>query len=215
MSSLGEGQLFGLIAVACLGGFIILAAIAIRSAKKWMAQFLRQAARLGWRQVDDPAGAPAVVVEAARSHRSVLLLYHHERGAWMSWHRWTETSGSSDNRSTTTRNLTRYFVALRGWFPDMSVVRRTQMGAFFKARRGLGTGDEDFDRAFVIKPTDSPQAVRVVTPRLAQALKVGEVPEFSITANVVDMSFDSAPDWRELQPRSEQLSRLARLLTRS
>jgi len=115
-------------AVACLGGFILLAAIAIRSAKKWMAEFLRQAARLGRRQVDDPAGAPAVVVEAARSHRSVLPLYHGERGVWMSWHRWTETSGS---------NLTRYFVALPGSFPDMSVVRRTRMGALFTAR-GLG-----------------------------------------------------------------------------
>jgi hypothetical protein len=48
MSSLGEGQLFGLAAVTCLGGFMVLVAIAIRSAKKWMAEFLRQARRLGW-----------------------------------------------------------------------------------------------------------------------------------------------------------------------
>jgi hypothetical protein len=213
MSSLGEGQLFGLIAVACLGGFIVLAAIAIRSAKKWMAEFLRQAGRLGWHKVNDPARAPMVVVEAARSRRSMLLLYHRERGVWMSWHRWTETSGSGDSRSTSTHNLTRYFLALPGRLPDMSVVRRTRIGAFFKARRGLGVGDENFDRSFVIKPTNSPQAARLVTPRLAQALTAGQVPEFSITSSVLDVSVNSAPDWRDLQSRAEQVSRLARLLT--
>jgi hypothetical protein len=143
----------------------------------------------------------------------VLLLYHQQQRIWLSWHRWTETSTSSGGRSTSsTHNLTRYFLALPGSFPDMSVVRRTKIGAFFKARRGLGTSDEDFDRRFVIKPTDLPQAARVVTPQLADALKTGELPEFSITQNLLGTSYDTAPDWRELQPRAEQLSRLAHLL---
>jgi len=217
MFQLGEGSMSDLIAVACVGGIIalaFLAFLAVRSAKKWMAELLEQARRLGWQKVDDPSQAPPVVAEAARSRRSVLLLYHQQRRIWLSWHRWTETSTSGDGRSSSSRtyNLTRYFVALHGPFPDMSVVRRTAIGAFLKARRGVGTGDEEFDRRFAIKPTDSPQAARVVTPPLGHALKTGQVSEFSITSNILGTGDHSQPDWRKLQPHAEQLSHLARLL---
>src|SRR5215218_7308895 len=112
MFELGEGLMAGLIAAACLGGIVAVVILAVRSANKWLAEFLRQAGRLGWQKVDDPARAPSVVAEAARSRRSVFLLYHEKGRIWLSWHRWTETSTSSGGRSTSqTHNLTRYFVA--------------------------------------------------------------------------------------------------------
>jgi hypothetical protein len=210
-----DGALFFLLAALCVGGFAVLAFVAIRSSKKWMAELLAQARRLGWQKIDSRAQAPAAVAESARSPRSVLLLYHQERQIWLSWHRWTESTTSSDNRSSSSRthDLTTYFVALPGPFPDLSVVRRTKVGGFLKARRGLGTGDEDFDRSFAVKPPDSEQAVRAITPRLAHALKANEVPEFSVTSNVLSTVHHSPPDWRRLQPHAEQLGRLVHLLT--
>ena len=216
MPAWSEGALFILIAVACVGGFVAFAVVAVRSSKKWMAQLLEQAGRLGWQKVDDPSVAPPVVAEMARSPRSVLLLYHRERGIWLSWHRWRESSsrpgGDGRSTSTSTYDLTSYLVALNGPFPDMSVIARTKVGGFLKARRGLGTGDQDFDRRFVIKPGDSPQAAQVVTPHLVHALKTGEVPQFSITKGFLGTSDNAALDWRQLQPRADQLSHLARLL---
>lgn len=214
MSPSGDGIQFVLIAIVCVGGFVGLAVLAIRSSKKWMAELIGQAAHLGWQKVDDPSRAPAAVIEAARSRRTVLLLHHPQRQVWLCWHRWTETSTSADGRqsSSRTHDLTTYFVAVPGSFPDMSVVRRTKLGGLLKPKRGVGTGDDDFDRRFVVKPSGSPQAARVVTPRMAEALRAGEVPEFSLSSNVLSTSHHTRPDWRELEPRAEQLGRLARLL---
>ena len=212
--------ILGVAAVIIL--FIILGVVSAKAERRRINELLAHAATQGWERTNDVTRMPPAVAEAARSGRSRLFLRHRYSPMWISWHRWTETSSSSSynsssgrwesSSSTTTHNLTRYFAALSGYFPDVSVERRTKIGAFLKHRRGVGTGWDVFDRMYVVKPTDDPAAVRVINPRLMQALTAGAAGPFKIAGSVVSLS-DGSPIRREdLQRRTDELRRLIALI---
>jgi hypothetical protein len=74
-----------------------------------------------------------------------------------------------------------------------AVVRRTAIGAWIVPVRGIGTGDSDFDAAYLVKPSDDPSAVALVGPRMRAALMAGQVQPWQLSNGVVSVSFDRPP----------------------
>lgn len=227
MVDLGQTPIVGLCVAAvaaAIAGLILLGVHSARRDRERYQAFLAYAFQQGWLVLDRRAAVPPGVVQAARSRRSKLLMVRQRPGSqlWLSWHRWQETSTSSsynsttgmhDRRSTTTtHNLTRYFLTLAGDHPAMSVRPRTKLGGFLKGRRGMGTGDDTFDRAFLIKPMDSPAAVRELTAAMRRALLARAVPPWSIADGMLITEYSDAPDQQNLAERTAAVERVASLL---
>ncbi len=216
---------------AAVVGIVLLIVLGVRSARRERERFqtlCAYAVRQGWLLLDRQATptAPVGLAEAAKSRRSRLLMVRGRAGfpMWLSWHHWQETSSTSSYNSstgryessstTTTHNLTRYFLALAGRHPAMSVQRRTKLGGLLKSRRGLGTGDAEFDRAFLVSPKDSVPATRQLTAPMRQALLAGAVPPWSITDGLLVTAYDDVPTLENLEPRAAAIEWLATLLPR-
>lgn len=164
----------------------------------------------GWYRFGPPAPRP--VDSDARSRRTRLALARRlgESEVWTVWHRWTESSGEN---SSTTRHRTFYYLWLGPSFPNVEVVRRTSIGAFFKPVRGVGTGDPEFDKRFVVKPTDRPEILAAVTPAVRHAMLKGYVWQWRISEGTLIQSYDEALRLEALQPRAEAIAYLAHLIT--
>jgi hypothetical protein len=205
---------FGLFGVFFAGVVTLVIILAVRAAareRERRARLHAYAAQLGWYPIAGPVPDP--VAEAVRSRRTQLALgiRNPEYGSWMVWHRWTESSGG-DTNTTSTKNLTRYYLWL-GPGPDVRLVGRSGIGAFFNPVRGIGTGDEEFDRRFVIKPADRPEAIQVVTPEIRQAMLAGYFGNWQITRGTLIVSYWDTPRIENLQPRADAIVHLARMLT--
>ncbi|MGH3388638.1 MAG: hypothetical protein ACRDOO_07155 [Actinomadura sp.] len=203
--------LFGIVFAGILALVIILVVKAAARERERRARLHAYAAQLGWHPIAGPVPDP--VAEAIRSRRTKLALGTRYSGhdTWVVWHQWTESSGS-DSSTSSTKNLTRYYVWL-GPGPDVRLVRRSSIGAFFKPVRGVGTGDEEFDRRFVIKPTDRPELTQVVTPAIRQAMLAGHFVDWQITRGTLILAFWDTPKIENLQPRADGIVHLTRLLT--
>jgi hypothetical protein len=215
----------GLVIAAVFALIIALAMTLKVRERRQFSQLLEYAASQDWHPVTDPAGLLPLIADALLSKRSKLFRRFRTMPLWISWHQWTEISrGSTYNPSTqrwesrtsyVTHDLTRYFMMLPGTYPDMTVERRTKMGGLVKPRRGLGTGDDEFDRRFLVKPPDDPGTVGHITQRLAQALLSQAVPPFGISGNVLIVRYDDRPTRANLEYRADQVKRLTLLLTPS
>jgi hypothetical protein len=216
-ASTGMLVVLGVAAVITL--LVVLGVIGSKVARKRRAELLAHASTLGWEPTTDFTQLPPAIAAVARSNRSQLFLRHRTSPMWISWHRWTESSSSYNSSSgrwessSTTHDLTRYFAALPGYFADMTVERRTKIGAFFKPRRGVGTGDDAFDRMFVVKPADDIAVIRQVNARLMGALAAGAVGPFRIDGNIASLADNSWLRREDLRRRTDELRRLASLLT--
>jgi hypothetical protein len=206
----------GIVIAAVFAMIVTLAlTVSVRERRRFT-ELLEYAEREDWHPVTDPAGQPHIVTEAMFSKRSKLFRRFHTLPLWVSWHQWTEISrGGTYNGSTqkwesrtssTTHDLTRYFVALPGTHPDMAVERRP---------RPDPTGAGPFERRFLVKPVDDPTAAGHVTQRLAQALLAQTVPPFAISDNVLIVRFDDRPTRANLSIRADGVRRLTLLLTPS
>jgi hypothetical protein len=204
-------------------GFIIAAVVAlivtltvtvsVRERRQFN-ELLDYAAREDWHPVPDPAGLPPVVTEALFSKRSKLLRRYRTMPLWVSWHQWTEISRGGafnyttqrwENRtSSTTHDLTRYFVALPGTFPEMAVERRP---------RPDPSGATPFERRFIVRPGD--EVYSRLPQRLTQALLAQTVPPFVIANNVLIVRYDDRPTRTNLSIRADEVRRLTLLLTPS
>ena len=159
---------------------------------------------------------PPIVFDAMYSKRSKLFRRFRSMPLWVSWHQWTEISrGSAFNGSTqrwenrtssTTHDLTRYFAALPGTIPDMTVERRP---------RPDPSGARPFDRRFLVKTVDDASISAHVPQRLEQALLAQIVPPFTISGNVLIVRFDDRPTRANLSMRADEIRRLTLLLTPS
>src|SRR5689334_4951883 len=134
---------------AIFGGFfstaiilvIVIAIMLARRERGRVAELHAYAGQSGWQPITGPLPEP--VAGDARSRRCKLALGT-QRGRhqlWVVWHQWTETTGSGNTTSSRRRNRTRYYLWLGSGYPDVSVRRRTAIGAFFKPVRGVGTAD--------------------------------------------------------------------------
>jgi hypothetical protein len=207
----------GTTTVICIGVVLIIAAlmvIASRVGARRSREFAAFAASSGWTEPPSPLPEPLVTV--ARSYRSRLMLYSHRDGfdVWISWHRWTEISGGNPTRrsGSTTHDVTRYFVALGRRRPNAVVQRRTGLGGLLKPVRGHGTGDAEFDRAFVVRPTDEPVVLALLTPPMRAALRSGRVPPWQIADDLLITTYLRPPTAATLNAHADAAVQAALLL---
>ncbi|HEU5026386.1 MAG TPA: hypothetical protein VFV01_15825 [Spirillospora sp.] len=171
-------------------------------------------AECGWWPITPEQPMPAPVAHAVRSRRTKLAVATvREHPMWLVWHRWTESSGTGDNRTTSTHDLTRYFLLLGPGYQDVEVVRRTAVGGFFMPVRGVGTGDAAFDKRFLIRGLGEHQAVRLLTPPIRAAMLSGHAPAWAVSAGVLISAYSVAPSVEALEQRAHALIVLARMLT--
>jgi hypothetical protein len=199
--------LFGTAAAAVA----VLAVTVIRRDRRRREELRAYAAQAGWWPVAGPAAGPAQlpgpVAEDARSRRCKLA-FGARRGrydVWMVWHQWVESTGDS----STTRNLTRYYLWLGPSHPDIALRRRTGIGAFFKPVRGAGTGDAAFDRAVLVRPGDGGAQWGLLTPPLREALLARRLPLFQITGGVLITRYGDVPRIDNLDARAAAICELA------
>src|SRR5919198_769687 len=199
MSAVGSFATLFVVFVSGMGGVMaVLAITTIRRERRRREHLRAYAARLGLFPFTHPVPAP----DAARSRRAKLALggQRGRHAVWVVWHQWVESTG--DN-SSTTRNLTRYYLWLGPGHPDIELQRRTSIGAFFKPVRGAGTGDAAFDKAILVRPTDGHEHLRVLTPPLREALLSRRLPLFQITDGVLITTYGDVPRIKNLQPRAD------------
>lgn len=194
---------------------IVAAVMAAARERRRREQLHAHAAQWGWRPVTIAAPAPGPVSEAARSRRSRLVLGTRLQGfdLWLVWHQWTESTGSGDSTTSTTRNHTRYFLWLGGSYPDLRLERRSRIGAFLKPVRGIGTGDAEFDRHFLVRGARGHEALRVLTPDVRHAMMTGRLPVWRISGGVLITGHQDVPRVENLQPHADVIVYLARMLT--
>lgn len=170
----------------------------------------------GWQVLDRPAGVPPAVAHAARAPSSRLLMVRPGGGrpVWLSWHIWQEANPSADGGWIVgTRVLTRYFLLLPAPCSAMSVRPRTKVGGLLRARRGPGTGHEEFDRAFLIEASAGTQPALRLTAAMRRALLAGTVPPWSIADDILMTAYSDPPTPENLEPRAVAIRRVATLLT--
>ena len=188
---------------------IVLAVKGYRRERRRRAELDLYATQLGWQPIAGPVPEP--VAKDVRSRRNKLALST-QRGPhplWLVWHQWTESNGET---STTTRNLTRYYIWLGQGHPDIQLRRRSRIGAFFKPVRGVGTGDAAFDRAFLVRPSGTYEHQRLLTPQLRAAMVARQVPAWRITGGVLIIGYGDVPRIENLQPRADVICYLAQAL---
>jgi len=174
----------------------------------------------GWTS-PDPSEIPAAIAPAAASRRSQVFVTRQvgQRQLWVSWHRWTETrtvpvasgssvSGMGQRTETTVRHLTRVWTQVPG-LPNLQVVGRTWLGGLLMARRGVGTGDDEFDRKFAIKPSTSAAAAIAVNTQVRELLLGLRVGGVSILDGLLCVSYGSPLTSAVLQPRIDTTISLA------
>jgi hypothetical protein len=209
------GLISGILGILFAGTITLVIILVVRTAareRERRARLHAHAAQLGWYPITSPVPGP--VAEAIRSRRTKLALgiRHSGYDAWMVWHQWTESTGS-DSSTTSTKNLTRYYLWLGPAHPNVQLVRRTSIGAFFNPVRGIGTGDAEFDKRFVIKPADRPEAIQVVTPVIRQAMFAGHFLNWQVSDGTLILAYWDTPRIENLQPRADGIVHLAHLLS--
>jgi hypothetical protein len=205
--------IFGIMVAGFVALFAVLATWAVRRHRGQKARLRAHAAQLGWHPIVGPA--PDLVAESAASGRTELALGTHHSGfdVWMVWHLWYESSSSPGNGTQSMRNLTRYFLWLGPAYPDVRLARRSGVGAFFDPVRGIGTGDAEFDKRFVIKPSDRPEVIPMVTPVIRQAMLAGHFLNWQISGGLLILAYADRPRIENFQPRADGIAHLAGLLT--
>lgn len=194
--------------VAIVVFIIVMIVLAAKRQRRRLEEFNRHAAQCGWYPVT--SAVPGLVGTAARSRRARLVLGTRQGfELWLVWHRWRESNGES----STTHDLTRYFLWLGPPYPTLRLERRTSIGGFLKPVRGVGTGDAEFDKRFMVRSTTQHEALRLVTPAIRQAMLAGNLPEWAITDGVLFISYHDEPFAETLQPRTDTIIQLARTLT--
>lgn len=189
----------------------VIAVVVVRRDRRRRERLRAYAAQAGWWPITEPAGGltqvPGPVADDARSRRCKLAFgaRRGRREVWMVWHHWVESTGDS----STTHDLTRYYLWLGVGYPDIELRRRTVLGAFIKPVRGAGTGDAAFDKAVLVRPGDGGAQWRLLTPPLREALLARRLPLFQITGGVLVTRYDDVPRIDNLDARADAISHLA------
>ncbi len=231
LSAPGEGTFASgtgaLIAIVPLGFFVLFAAFVVgmvlllvrvaRRERVRREELWAYAVQYGWRPPPMGAPLPRPVEEAARSRRSELVLGTRSQGfdLWLVWHHWTETRRTGDSSGPggqtthhTTHNLTRYFLR-PGWaYPDVDLSRRTKIGGALMPVRGVGTGDAEFDRKFLVRGAEG----LVLPPALREAMIAGHLPTWEISAGILITSYHDTPEIENLQYRADAIVRIVHML---
>jgi hypothetical protein len=216
---------FGVFGV--LVGVVVLVSLYAAMKERTQGQELRAyATEQGWHEPGPTDALPAPVAAAKDSSRSRLLLTTRRDGenVWVSWHRWTERSDSrrynattqqwETDTSSTTHDLTRYFVRAGGHPEPISFKKRTTLGGIFMPVRGEGTGDASFDRAFLVQPKEG-APVHLLTQEVRDEMLAGLLPLWEIDASgMLVTCYDDPPKIETLEQHADALLHLLDLLPR-
>jgi hypothetical protein len=96
--------------------------------------------------------------------------------------------------------------------PDIRVEKRSRLGAWLKPVRGQGTGDADFDRAFVVKPTKLPVPAQLLPAPMRQGLLAQRVPPWQTVDNLLVIAYPQAPKQETIDSGAAPLLALVELL---
>jgi hypothetical protein len=205
---------FGVVVALLIALFIVGARKSAQQERRRQEELWAYATRCGWIPVQVGVPLPGPVTEAAASRRSKLVLGTRLEGfeLWLVWHRWTETTSSGETTTSSTRNLTRYFLYPGRPCPDVRLSRRTAIGGSLIPTRGVGTGDAEFDRRFLIRSDAGPLAQALLTPDLRHAMLTGALPVWEIKGGVLVTAYNDRPQIENLQHRAGAAVHIAKLL---
>jgi hypothetical protein len=199
-------------------GFITLVVVVVVKAaqreNRRQEQLRAHALSCGWHPVPLGAPLPPPVVAAAGSRRSKLVLGTRIQGfdLWLVWHQWTESTSTGDSTTYSTHNLTRYFLWPGRPYPDVRLGRRTRIGASLMPKRGIGTGDTEFDKRFLVRGGPGTEPLGLLTPGLRQAMLAGNLPTWEIAGGVLTTAYNDIPSIENLQYRANLIVHIVRLL---
>lgn len=162
----------------------------------------------GWSAFGPPVPPPVDV--AVRSPLTKLALTCQVGGhqVWMVWQRWP--GSDADGRGPL--GLTRFYVWLEDHYPDMQVRRRDTLSLLVLPVQGIGTGEPEFDRHYMIKSTGSDAPLRVLTPAVRQVMIAGRAREWEISAGTLIHTYEDKERVETLQGRAEGVANFAQLL---
>jgi len=150
----------------------------------------------GWSVVPAAEAAaelgPLVTWRAARR----VMVRHGDAGDfWFTWHFWISYHRHGRAIIPQHHHRSRFIAPLSNSPTDglIAIQRRSPLGRTLKRVWGMGTGDAEFDRRFVVKPADDPVAVAIATPAVREALMSGAIPPFSVFRNFVSLSYEYPP----------------------
>ena len=193
-----------IVAVSVLVGAIGAAAAA--QTKRMWNDLLEHATSLGWRQVAREE-VPEEIASLVEWHRPIQILRGPAGGdpVWLVWHQWWVGNGKGRRKVSATR-----FIAARPvHWPDLTIVRRTALGAKLMPVNGAGTGDRDFDRAYLVR-ADEPVSL---TADVRAALVGGDIVPFEVSAHIPTILIRNAPDVDVFEFHVPIMSRLLALLS--
>jgi hypothetical protein len=193
---------------------IVVAVMIVRRERRRVAELHAHAAQYGWQPITGPVPEPVARDARARHCKLALGVRRGPHHLWVVWHQWIESTGGGQYSSSRKRNRTHYYLWLGPGYPDVSLRRRTGMGGLFKPVRGVGTGDAAFDKAFLVRPGDSDEPRRLLTPPLREAMLAQRLPLWSITDGVLITTYNEVPRVENLQGRADAICYVADTLGR-
>jgi hypothetical protein len=211
--ALPEGHSYGplvFILGACAVVGIIGLLVAAQNNAMW-AELRTRATGLGWTEVPREE-VPPEIAHLVQWHRPRCILRGPGDGdvLWLVWHQWTTRRG----KSRTTHNATRLLATQRVDWRDFTVERRTRLGAKLMPVNGAGTGDREFDRAYLIRTGDPADTPVVLTPDIRAALVREEIVPFAVAANLATILVRQVPDVDLFDAQTPVMARVVALLAR-
>jgi hypothetical protein len=199
-----------LVGVGCVLLLVLAVIVLVRYGRRRQAELDERAAGYGW-AVIGKVGLPTPLTAVIR-RGTVHRVWHRSTAAgpeWCIWHYWSTSSGFGKDSSTKRHNRTDFVAAVPGRaLPNLKLTRRTSLGAAIRPVRGVGTGDPEFDRRFLIAPANGPGAT-VVGPRIRSMMLAGDLPAWHLAGNFVFFAVDSAPTGRMFEVWSGRAPALA------
>lgn len=220
---------FGIFFVAFVALAVVLVVLAYQAAQKRRAEFAAVAAARGWsyaaedqRLVGRFQGSPFGTGDSRRA-TNVLYGTHAERPMVAFDYQYSTTSGTGEDRSTSTHTFSVVCLSMGVTMPTLSVSPEGVFGRFFGRLTGsdVQIGPEEFDHAFTVHAADRAFAADVLSPSMTTMLlqhpdlawrmeldsllvfRSGShsLPEIDAKLAVMDQIIDLVPEvvWRRLR----------------
>lgn len=193
---------------------IIVAAIAVKAKERDRRRYLNSyLTAQGWHPLGHTL--PPIVSASVRSSRTQVAAAKSVGGldVWVVWHEWVQNIHESDGDTRRrVREQTRYLLWLGPNHPDMEVKRRTSIGSTVMPARGIGTGDAEFDRAFVVHSLQGSYARQLMGPQVRRLALVSSAPPWRIEGGMLVIEIPQKMQVETLEPTVSWLVNLAAAL---
>jgi hypothetical protein len=197
--------------LAVVGLVGVIGALSAAATNARWTELRTHATDLGWTEVA-PEEVPPEIAHLVRWRRPRRILRGPAGGdpMWLVWHQWTRRRG----KSRSTHNAIRLLVAQPVDWPDLTVVRRSALGAKLMPVNGAGTGDAQFDRAYLIRTDDPAGAPVTLTADIRAALLRGDIVPFAVDATIATILERQTPDVELFDGQVAVMARVLALLNR-